>query len=103
MTRSVGTTRIVFAAFVLFLACGFSLRVWSLHFEDKPARDYNCFFTFQSINLDGIADENAWAQSPVIDSFSKNGLGEKGKGQTAAQCKVLWDDENLYFVGKYFR
>ena len=96
MTRSVGTPRIVFAAFVLFLACGFSLRVWSLHFEDKPERDYNCVFTFQSINLDGIADESAWGQSPVIDSFSDNSLGEKDKGKTAAQCKVLWDDENLY-------
>lgn len=57
--------------------------------------DHECRRATGPIKLDGKADEPAWQQALVIESFGAFWASRPGK--TATKARLLWDDEYLYF------
>src|SRR5262249_2250906 len=63
----------------------------------KGSRDsYECRWAESAITLDGVADEAAWKNADVIDSFYLPWLGKKARpARTATSARLLWDREYL--------
>jgi Carbohydrate family 9 binding domain-like len=57
--------------------------------------EHECRRAIRPIKLDGKADEPAWQQAVVIDSFAA--FWAKRPGKTATKARLLWDDQYLYF------
>ena len=56
---------------------------------------YECPRATGPIKIDGKADEPAWANAVVIESFVAFWANRPGKTKTKA--RLLWDDEYIYF------
>jgi uncharacterized repeat protein (TIGR03806 family) len=64
-----------------------------------PPTEFECRWTESPITLDGKADEVAWKQAQVIDTFYLPWLGVKTRpARTATKARLLWDREYLYFL-----
>ncbi len=69
--------------------------------KKAPPTQFECRFTELPITLDGTADEPAWKNAEVIDSFHLAWLGEKARmARTGTKAKLLWDREYLYFFAE---
>ncbi len=69
--------------------------------KKAPPTAFECRFTELPISLDGTADEPAWKQAEVIESFHLAWLGEKARmARTGTKAKLLWDREYLYFFAE---
>jgi glucose/arabinose dehydrogenase len=64
---------------------------------DPPPAAFECRWADSPITIDGNADEPAWADAPVIDSFRQPWLGDGARPKAATRAKLLWDREYLYF------
>lgn len=58
-------------------------------------KDHECRRATGPIKLDGKADEPAWQQAAVIESFVA--FWAKRPGKTKTKARLLWDDEYIYF------
>ena len=56
---------------------------------------YECRRATGPIKLDGKADEPAWQQAVVIESFVA--FWAKRPGKTKTKARLLWDDDYIYF------
>jgi glucose/arabinose dehydrogenase len=67
-----------------------------------PARNadaYECRWAFAPPEIDGSADDKAWASAQTLDRFTLPWLGKDGRAaRTATRAKLLWDREYLYFL-----
>lgn len=84
----------------LLLAVVFPL--WLVMAEPPPpeptVKKFACRWATTPIILDGKADEAAWKQAEVIDSFRLPWLGVKVRAsRTATTARLLWDRDALYF------
>jgi hypothetical protein len=61
-------------------------------------RAAECRWASGPIKLDGVLDEPAWKQAPVLSAFSVYWLGRKAR--TATKARLLWDQDNLYFAAE---
>ncbi len=57
--------------------------------------NHECRRATGPIKLDGKADEPAWQQAPIIETFVSFWLNRPGGTKTKA--RLLWDEEYLYF------
>jgi uncharacterized repeat protein (TIGR03806 family) len=67
--------------------------------KQAPVAKFECRFAEVAPKIDGEADDAAWKDAPIIDSFHLAWLGE-GKSRlarTATKARLLWDREYLYF------
>jgi glucose/arabinose dehydrogenase len=63
-----------------------------------PPTEFECRWATGKITIDGKADEEAWKNAQVIDTFYLPWLGKKARpARTATKAKLLWDREYLYF------
>ena len=66
--------------------------------KQAPNTKFECRFAETPIKIDGDADDAAWKDAPIIDSFHLAWLGKKARlGRTATKARLLWDREYLYF------
>jgi glucose/arabinose dehydrogenase len=64
----------------------------------NPPTAFECRWATGPIKIDGKADEEAWKNAQVIDTFYLPWLGPKArKSLTATKARLLWDREYLYF------
>ncbi len=65
-------------------------------------RRYDCKRKSGSIIIDGVGSEFAWQIAPEVGEFSRfksaNYQGEGLKVPNRTTAKMLWDDDNLYFL-----
>ncbi|MFC1537827.1 carbohydrate-binding family 9-like protein [Candidatus Latescibacterota bacterium] len=66
------------------------------------ARRYNCLRANGPIVIDGVGNELAWQTAPEVGEFSRfnsaNYTGDNLKVPNRTTAKMLWDDENIYFL-----
>src|SRR6516165_980675 len=63
-----------------------------------PPTEFECRWATGKITIDGKADEEAWKNAQLIDTFYLPWLGKKARpARTATKAKLLWDREYLYF------
>ena len=66
-----------------------------------PVTKYECRWADTPIDMDGKADDAAWKQAMVIDSFRLPWLGKDERAaKQATRAKLLWDREYLYFFAE---
>jgi glucose/arabinose dehydrogenase len=64
----------------------------------KPPAEFTCRWTDLPIVIDGKADDAAWKDAAVIDTFHLPWLGAEARAaRTKTQARLLWDREYLYF------
>ncbi|QDU28768.1 Soluble aldose sugar dehydrogenase YliI precursor [Anatilimnocola aggregata] len=67
----------------------------------RPETEFNCRFTEQKIEIDGLGTDSAWETADVIDAFHLPWLGAKARGsKTATKARLLWDRDYLYFLAE---
>jgi hypothetical protein len=63
-----------------------------------PSGEFECRWAETPVTIDGKADESAWKDAQVIDSFYLPWLGDKARAaRTATKARLLWDREYIYF------
>lgn len=66
--------------------------------KQAPPTKFECRFAETPIKIDGEADDAAWKDAPVIESFHLAWLGAKARmARTSTKARLLWDREYLYF------
>jgi hypothetical protein len=60
--------------------------------------DFDCRRATGPIKLDGCADEPAWTNAVVIETFVAYWAARPAKSRTRA--RLLWDDQSLYFYAE---
>lgn len=68
-----------------------------------PGKDriFECRFTRAAIEIDGKADDAAWARAEVVDYFYMPWLRDKARlAKTSTKARLLWDRENLYYFAE---
>ncbi len=63
------------------------------------ADEHVCHWAQSAIVVDGVADEEAWANAPVIDRFRIPG-NPASIPNTATRARLLWDRQFLYFFAE---
>lgn len=58
---------------------------------------YTAMHTSEPIQVDGRADEKAWAEAPWTSTFGDIVTGQPVNPAWETRAKILWDDENVYF------
>lgn len=62
---------------------------------------FECRWATSRIEIDGKADDKAWAAAEPIDNFYLPWLGENTRpAKTATRAKLLWDRQYLYFFAE---
>ncbi len=61
-------------------------------------RSAECRRAAGRITLDGVLDEAAWKEAPVLSAFAV--YWQKRKAKSATKARLLWDDERLYFAAE---
>jgi hypothetical protein len=82
--------------FVLLAAAG------SLISAQAPQRkrpEYEVLRTDTPIKVDGVLDDAAWAEAPLLGPFTNNRDGSPSPLQTAA--RILYDDNFIYFSSRF--
>ena len=78
------------SAATLFLFAG------GLHAQDLPS--YTCWKAATPPVIDGRADDAVWAQAEAGELFDVEDLGRQRRHSRPTAVKMLWDDDNLYFL-----
>jgi uncharacterized repeat protein (TIGR03806 family) len=67
----------------------------------RPPTEFQCRFTEQAIQIDGLGKDSAWQTAEVIDAFHLPWLGDKARAsRTATKARLLWDRDYLYFLAE---
>jgi hypothetical protein len=97
MKKNVYFTAMVFLAVVCF-----SMTIFAQSPESDWVRRYDCLRVNGPIVIDGIGNELAWQTAPEVGEFSRfnsaNYTGDDLKVPNRTTAKMLWDDENIYFL-----
>ena len=64
--------------------------------QDLPT--YTCPKTATPPQIDGNGDDTAWSQAPETALFDVEDLDRQTQHSRRTQAKMLWDDDNLYFL-----
>ena len=59
-----------------------------------------CRWASAPISIDGEGKEAVWAQAQMLQGFSQPWLPEGKKAASASRCRLLWDEEHLYFLAE---
>ncbi|WP_425613802.1 PQQ-dependent sugar dehydrogenase [Anatilimnocola sp. NA78] len=66
-----------------------------------PGKEFNCRFTEQKIEIDGLGTDAAWETAETIDAFHLPWLGDKARAsRTGTKAKLLWDRDYFYFYAE---
>lgn len=69
--------------------------------KQAPLTAFECRFAETPPKIDGSADEPAWKNAQVIDSFHLPWLGGQARmARTSTKARLLWDREYLYFFAE---
>jgi Carbohydrate family 9 binding domain-like len=63
-------------------------------------RHYVCYYTKDSLSIDGLADEPAWQQVPWTEDFSDIEGGSRPQPPLRTRARMLWDKKNLYIYAE---
>lgn len=67
----------------------------------RPPTEFNCRFTEQTIQIDGLASDLAWQTADEIDAFHVPWLAEGPRAsRTKTKARLLWDRDYLYFFAE---
>ena len=103
-----------------FVAVFFTVLIWASCVSPKPPKlpvlpspplsanhvppvvpSAECRWATGPIQLDGRADEPAWAGAEVFENYHLNWLGTKDRpAKTKTRTRLLWDSEFLYFTAE---
>lgn len=77
--------------FLLMIFCFFTIAVFA---ADRPI--YEVYRTSSPINIDGVINEQVWAQAPPVGAFLNSRDGTESSLVT--EGRILYDDQFLYFA-----
>lgn len=70
--------------------------------DDDWVRRYDCRLRNGAIVVDGVGDEFAWMLAPDVGEFTwfnpPEDMKDCLKVRNRTTAKILWDDDNLYFL-----
>ncbi len=93
--------KIIFSLVLLVFLFTTSI-IFSQNNDPDWVRRYNCRLKSGSIVVDGTGDEFAWQIAPEVGEFSRfksvNYDGDNLKVPNRTTVKMLWDEDNLYFL-----
>lgn len=84
---------------VLTILTGFSFPVPQIPFAPKT---YVCYWTADSINVDGKLDERVWQTCPWTDRFVDIEGGSKPSPRFITRVKMRWDSLYFYIAAELF-
>jgi hypothetical protein len=73
--------------------------VFALSSTPGISETYECRRAMSDVTIDGRADEPAWQEAVVLDDFRAH-WAQRGADRRATRARLLWDDENLYFLAE---
>ena len=93
--RSIGLSGILTALAILLGA------VESHAQKVAVAPEFQCLYAAGPIKIDGRADDPAWRDAPVLENFICGwAAGGPRAAKTKTQARVLWDENNFYFIAE---
>ncbi|MDG2221698.1 MAG: PQQ-dependent sugar dehydrogenase [Rubripirellula sp.] len=86
---------LIFAWFFLVACCCIS------PFQEASAEDaFQCVWTNEPIEIDGVGGEPAWRTADLVEHFLIPVGGDKRIPSTATEARLLWDRSYLYFLAE---
>ena len=79
-----------------FTLCALAAAIPHIHAQDA----FECRWTDHPPTIDGIANDPAWSEAPIIANFQQAWLPGAPAPRESTKARLLWDREWIYFLAE---